>query len=100
MEDSKNIKDYKLPVIDVCEDRRNFEGYKKDTYYNLGDMQQKNNKFKEQSGTTDTDTVTDPSSDKGLAAIAKKQGKHRKSWGGKKLNTDQPKVPLSIDYGR
>lgn len=51
---SDSIKDYKLPVCDVDTEKRNFEGFKKDTYFSLDDMRA--GYF---GGTTDTDSETD-----------------------------------------
>jgi hypothetical protein len=35
---SDSIKDYKLPIINVDKQKRNFEGYKKEQWYNLEDL--------------------------------------------------------------
>src|SRR5216683_2513492 len=90
---------YKLSVTDTQKARRNFEGFEKNQYYSLADMQQENNKFKEQSGHTETDSKTYPSdNEKSVAAIYKRQGKG-KSHGGQKLNLSQPHVPGTKTYG-
>lgn len=39
---SDSIKGYMLPVCDTQEEKRNFPGLKKDTYYSLADMQDLN----------------------------------------------------------
>lgn len=57
LEDSSNINDYKLPIIDVCDQRRNFPGYTEEQVYSLADIQQGDT-----SGTTETDSKTAPKS--------------------------------------
>lgn len=76
-------KEYNLPVTDTQKERRNFPGFEKNTYYNLADMQER---IKYSGGTTDTDTVTDPGVDKGLAKEYLKKGKPRPK-GGQTLGT-------------
>lgn len=95
-----DIDSYKLPVCDVQKEKRNYMGVQKDTHYTIEDMQQKNNKFKDNSGHSDTDSVTySGDKEESVAAIYKKQGKVR-DWSGRKLGTEQPRVPNSIDFGR
>jgi len=52
-----SIEGYKLPVTDTQKQRRNFEGFKKNTYYNLEDLK------------TGNDNVIDTASDKHRAKM-------------------------------
>ena len=49
------INSYNLPIVDVCESRRNFPGYGMDQPYTLADIIQGDT-----SGTTETDSKTAP----------------------------------------
>lgn len=70
MEDlGTDINSYKLPITDVQEKRRNFSGYQVAQPYSLADIQQGDT-----SGTTETDSATDPS-DKGYTKINQKKGR-------------------------
>lgn len=53
LEQGTKIESYKLPVIDVCHELRNFPGYKENTYFNLADIQEGDT-----SGATDSDLRT------------------------------------------
>lgn len=68
-EKSSNIGAYSLPITDVQEKRRNFSGYQVEQFFTLADLQQGDT-----SGTTETDSATDPS-DKGYTKINQKKGR-------------------------
>lgn len=56
-EASSKISAFGLPVTDVDEKRRNFNGYQVNQYFTMADLQQGDT-----SGTTETDSATDPDS--------------------------------------
>ncbi len=51
---SDSIHDYKLPVIDTQEQKRNFPGYEEKQWYTLSELREG-----DYGGTTDTDAETD-----------------------------------------
>ena len=68
MEDSSNIASYKLPVCDVDTKRRNFPGYSEENVFTLSDIM-----GGDESGTTDTDSKTDPKGSDGYTTIYSKR---------------------------
>jgi len=75
MEQGNNINSYKLPICDTQEERRNFEGYEKNQWYSLAELQSG-----DYAGTTDTDSKTESYNDAGSTSIYKKSGKGGRSW--------------------
>lgn len=71
-EKSSSIGAYSLPVTDVDEKRRTFSGYQVNQYFTMADLQQGDT-----SGTTETDSKTDPKGSGGYTKINQKQGKVR-----------------------
>ena len=72
----KTSKDYELPVTNVNRERRNFEGFEKNQWYTLAELQEA-----EYAGTTDTDSQTDPQGEeRGYTPINKKHGKGGRPW--------------------
>ena len=65
---------YKLPITDVDRARRNFEGYEKNQWYSLGEIQEG-----DFGGTTETDSKTAPESG-GYSTINQKSGKDGRPW--------------------
>lgn len=64
------IENYRLPAIDVQERMRNFNGYQVNQYYTMEEVVQGDT-----SGTTETDSITDPRGDpKGYTRINHKSG--------------------------
>jgi hypothetical protein len=61
---SAHIKDYKLPAIDVDVSLRNFPGYTESQPYSLDDI-----RMGDISGTTETDSKTDPKGSGGYTRI-------------------------------
>lgn len=72
LEDSSDIQDYNLPVVDVCNARRNFPGYSEDTYYTYAELIQGDT-----AGTTETDSKTDTKGSGGYTKINSKSTKVR-----------------------
>jgi len=89
MEKSKRIQDYKLPVTDVCHERRNFMGYQKDEYYSLDQIQEG-----DCSGITETDSKTSGKEDGEYSSINETSGKVR-PWDGKSLGFE-PKYDSNV----
>jgi len=71
-----NIESYRLPVTDTQEARRNFDGYQVEQYFNLADIQ-----AGDTSGTTETDSKTDPKGSGGYTTINKKSGRSQTTAG-------------------
>lgn len=69
-EKSSNIGAYGLPITDVDEKRRTFSGYQVNQYFQLADIQDG-----DPSGTTETDSKTDPKGSGGYTKINQKQGR-------------------------
>lgn len=93
MEKSKRIQDYKLPIIDVCEEKRNFPGYQKDEYYTLDQIQEG-----DCSGITETDSQTSGKEDGEYSTINETSGKVR-PWDGKQLGFE-PKYDSHVHVDR
>lgn len=74
MEQGNQIESYKLPVTDTQRSRRNFEGYEKNQWYNLGELQSG-----DYAGTTETDSQTAEKSG-GYTPINQKSGKGGRPW--------------------
>jgi hypothetical protein len=71
---SHRIEAYKLPITDQDTERRNFKGYDKAEVYTLEDMRKGDS-----SGTTETDSKTDPKGSGGYTKINQKHGKAHSS---------------------
>lgn len=78
------IDKYKLPATDTQRSRRNFEGYEKNQWYSLGELQSG-----DYAGNTETDSKTETSQDhsgkgegggKGYTKINQKSGKGGRPW--------------------
>lgn len=61
---SSHISSYKLPTTDQDKERRNFPGYSEHKVYSLEDLRQGDT-----SGTTETDSKTDPKGSGGYTKI-------------------------------
>jgi hypothetical protein len=70
-----STEDYKLPVTDVQNERRNFPGYEKGSWYSLAELQAGD----AGKSVTDTDSATDTTNDAGAKPM-QKQGKPGRSW--------------------
>lgn len=68
------IVSYKLPVCNINRERRNFEGFEKNQWYSLAELQ--SGDF---GGTTETDSKTAPE-EGGYSTINKKSGKGGRPW--------------------
>lgn len=80
----KAIDKYKLPVTDIQRARRNFEGYEKNQWYSLAEIQ-----AGDLGGNTETDSKTETSQDHkgkgergggGYSTINQKSGKGGRPW--------------------
>ena len=59
---------YNLPICDVDSERRNFPGFTEQEFFTLADIQQGDS-----SGTTETDSKTDPKGSGGYTKINSKR---------------------------